>query len=54
MNRFFRNVIFYVIIFFVIIGIVVLFNLNKEVVKDISYLEFVSKLEDGKVKFVEI
>ncbi|EAD0068974.1 ATP-dependent metallopeptidase FtsH/Yme1/Tma family protein [Listeria monocytogenes] len=54
MNRFFRNAIFYVIIFLVIIGIVASFNSNKEAAKDISYSEFVSKLEDGKVKSVEI
>ncbi|WP_088810744.1 MULTISPECIES: ATP-dependent zinc metalloprotease FtsH [unclassified Listeria] len=50
MNRFFRNAIFYVIIFLVIIGIVASFNNNKEAAKDISYSEFMTKLEDGDVK----
>ncbi|EFR98354.1 putative cell division protease, partial [Listeria ivanovii FSL F6-596] len=54
MNRFFRNAIFYVIIFLVIIGIVASFNSNKEAAKDISYTEFMSKLEDGKVKSLTI
>ncbi|EIA20168.1 ATP-dependent zinc metalloprotease FtsH [Listeria fleischmannii] len=50
MNRFFRNAIFYVIIFLVIIGIVASFNTNKEAAKDISYSEFMTKLQDGDVK----
>ncbi|EUJ16666.1 ATP-dependent zinc metalloprotease FtsH [Listeria aquatica] len=50
MNRFFRNAIFYVIIFLVIIGIVASFNTNKEAAKDISYNEFMTKLQDGDVK----
>ncbi|WP_239256341.1 ATP-dependent zinc metalloprotease FtsH [Listeria ilorinensis] len=50
MNRFFRNAIFYVIIFLVIIGIVASLNNNKEAAKDISYNEFMTKLEDGDIK----
>lgn len=50
MNRFFRNAIFYVIIFLVIIGIVASLNNKKDAAKDVSYNEFITKLEDGKVK----
>ncbi|MBC1436335.1 ATP-dependent zinc metalloprotease FtsH [Paenilisteria rocourtiae] len=50
MNRFFRNAIFYVIIFLVIIGIVATFNNNSESAKEISYDEFITKMNDDQIK----
>lgn len=50
MNRIFRNTIFYLLILLVIIGIVSIFTNNNEADKNISQDQFLSYLEDGKIK----
>ncbi|QPC47993.1 ATP-dependent zinc metalloprotease FtsH [Mangrovibacillus cuniculi] len=50
MNRILRNTIFYLLIFLVIIGIVSYFSGTNEPAKDLTYSEFVTKLEQGEVE----
>ncbi|WP_129730909.1 ATP-dependent zinc metalloprotease FtsH [Ectobacillus funiculus] len=54
MNRIFRNTIFYLLIFLVVIGVVSYFNGSTQQTKSISYDTFVSRLEGGEVRSVEL
>jgi cell division protease FtsH len=54
MNRIFRNTIFYLLIFLVIIGVVSFFNGNNEPTEPITYDKFVSYLEKGELKEVDM
>ncbi len=54
MNRIFRNTIFYLLIFLVVIGVVSYFNGSTQQTKSISYDTFVSRLESGEVRSVEL
>jgi cell division protease FtsH len=49
MNRIFRNTIFYLLIFLVIIGVVSFFNGGNQPTDNLSYSEFIDKLENGEV-----
>ena len=49
MNRIFRNTIFYLLIFLVIIGVVSFFNGGNEPTNNLSYDQFIEKLENGEV-----
>ncbi len=53
MNRIFRNAIFYLIIFLVIIGVVQYFSTSGGAVKELTYDEFVTRLESGEVESVD-
>ncbi|MCP8971166.1 ATP-dependent zinc metalloprotease FtsH [Ectobacillus ponti] len=54
MNRIFRNTIFYLLIFLVVIGVVSYFNGSTQQTKSITYDKFLSKLESGEVRKVEL
>ncbi|MGG0185992.1 ATP-dependent zinc metalloprotease FtsH [Bacillus rhizoplanae] len=54
MNRIFRNTIFYLLIFLVVIGIVSYFNGSTQKTKPISYDKFITKLEKGEVRNVQL
>ncbi|PGZ94469.1 cell division protein FtsH [Bacillus pseudomycoides] len=54
MNRIFRNTIFYLLIFLVVIGIVSYFNGSTQKTKPISYDKFITKLEKGEVRSVQL
>ena len=49
MNRIFRNTIFYLLIFLVIIGVVSFFNGGNQATNNLSYDQFIEKLENGEV-----
>lgn len=49
MNRIFRNTIFYLLIFLVIIGVVSFFTSGNPKTEQITYNEFISDLNNGKV-----
>ncbi|KOS31122.1 cell division protein FtsH [Bacillus anthracis] len=54
MNRIFRNTIFYLLIFLVVIGIVSYFNGSTQKTSSVSYDEFITKLEKGEVRNVQL
>ncbi|MBC6973670.1 MULTISPECIES: ATP-dependent zinc metalloprotease FtsH [unclassified Bacillus (in: firmicutes)] len=54
MNRIFRNTIFYLLIFLVVIGIVSYFNGSTQKTTSISYDKFITKLEKGEVRNVQL
>lgn len=54
MNRIFRNTIFYLLIFLVVVGVVSFFNGPNPEKKDIRYDEFLSYMQDGKVKAITV
>lgn len=54
MNRIFRNTIFYLLIFLVVIGIVSYFNGSTQKTTPISYDKFITKLEKGEVRSVQL
>ncbi|WP_338471291.1 ATP-dependent zinc metalloprotease FtsH [Niallia sp. XMNu-256] len=49
MNRIFRNTIFYLLIFLVIIGVVSFFNGGNQPTENLTYNQFIEKLENGEV-----
>jgi len=49
MNRIFRNTIFYLLIFLVIIGVVSFFSGGNQATNNLSYDQFIEKLENGEV-----
>ncbi|KAA0760974.1 ATP-dependent zinc metalloprotease FtsH [Bacillus sp. SH5-2] len=54
MNRIFRNTIFYLLIFLVVIGIVSYFNGSTQKTTPVSYDKFITKLEKGEVRNVQL
>ncbi|HDR4368912.1 ATP-dependent zinc metalloprotease FtsH [Bacillus cereus] len=54
MNRIFRNTIFYLLIFLVVIGIVSYFNGSTQKTTSVSYDKFITKLEKGEVRNVQL
>ncbi|PGQ69896.1 ATP-dependent zinc metalloprotease FtsH [Bacillus cereus] len=54
MNRIFRNTIFYLLIFLVVIGIVSYFNGSTQKTTSVSYDKFITKLESGEVRNVQL
>ncbi|MDQ0233298.1 ATP-dependent zinc metalloprotease FtsH [Metabacillus malikii] len=54
MNRIFRNTIFYLLIFLVIIGVVSFFTGTNPKTEQITYNEFISDLNNGKVEEMTI
>ncbi|QOR66725.1 ATP-dependent zinc metalloprotease FtsH [Cytobacillus suaedae] len=54
MNRIFRNTIFYLLIFLVIIGVVSFFNGTNQQTEELNYNEFITHLETGDVKSLEM
>ncbi|MDM5152888.1 ATP-dependent zinc metalloprotease FtsH [Bacillus sp. DX1.1] len=54
MNRIFRNTIFYLLIFLVVIGIVSYFNGSTQKITSVSYDKFITKLEKGEVRNVQL
>ncbi|KFN02925.1 ATP-dependent metallopeptidase FtsH/Yme1/Tma family protein [Bacillus clarus] len=54
MNRIFRNTIFYLLIFLVVIGIVSYFNGSTQKTTSVSYDKFITKLEAGEVRNVQL
>ncbi|KHF38316.1 ATP-dependent zinc metalloprotease FtsH [Halalkalibacter okhensis] len=49
MNRIFRNTIFYLLIFLVIIGIVNVFSTDQAQVENVTFTDFIERLEQGQV-----
>lgn len=54
MNRIFRNTIFYLLIFLVVVGVVSFFNGPNPEKKDIRYDQFLSSMQDGRVKSISL
>ena len=54
MNRVFRNTIFYLLILLVVIGVVSYFQTANPKTENMTYSDFVSNLENGKVENVSI
>lgn len=54
MNRIFRNTIFYLLIFLVVIGVVSFFNGNSQQTEQLTYDQFMSRLENGEIKTLSI
>lgn len=54
MNRIFRNTIFYLLIFLVIIGVVSFFNGGNQPTDNLTYNQFIEKLENGEVTSLTI
>ncbi|RCK09578.1 hypothetical protein DT075_40155 [Bacillus licheniformis] len=52
MNRVFRNTIFYLLILLVVIGVVSYFQTANPKTENMTYSDFVSNLENGKVENV--
>ncbi|WP_100405952.1 ATP-dependent zinc metalloprotease FtsH [Bacillus solitudinis] len=54
MNRIFRNTIFYLLIFLVIIGIVSVFSSDQTQTEEVTFSQFIERLEQGDVRSLTV